>query len=106
MCVTCGCSDTSGVTITDPAADEKRDEHTHGKASVVYRPRRDPEHQGVYANEYANAHSHAHGHDHHHPHSHPHAHPHTHDHDHPDESSASAEVVALHAPPNKVKARG
>ena len=97
MCVTCGCSDKDGVTITDPAAGEKRDEHTPGKASVVYRPRRDSGHQGVYANEYANAHSHAHEHDHHHPHSHPHAHPHTHDHDHRHGSSESTEAVALHA---------
>ncbi len=102
MCLSCGCSATDGVTITDPTTGEKRvmtpaahdhvhvqgvpHEHTHGtpggdsSGAMIYRPLRESGGQG--------RHSHAH----------PHAHPH--DHGHPREAHrepvGSAEGVALH----------
>ena len=85
MCVSCGCSNADDVTITDPAAGEERNEHTHGKARVLYRPLRDPADQGVHTS----AHSPSHGHDHHHPHAHDHQHPH--------ENAERTAEVALHA---------
>ena len=99
MCVTCGCSDTDGVMITDLSKDEKRvmtqaehdhahalgtphdHSHEHAHGAMAYRPLRAPVLQeGLHS-------SHTHG------HHHDHAHQHETHHEHLD----NAEVVALHA---------
>ena len=108
MCIICGCSDTDGVTITNPATGETRavtqaerehehahanglpHEHTHaiGEAdsghshtpSHVYRPVGMHRHQAL----------HDHGHDHIHPHPSEHADVHVHEH-------TGSSAVALHA---------
>jgi len=68
MCVTCGCSDTDGVTITELASTDKR-----SRNSRAYRAVDQSAKHGLHV--HGHAHSHTHGHAHH----------------------ESAEVVALHA---------
>ena len=108
MCTTCGCSDTDGVTITDPATGEKqmvtRAEHDHAHAHAHGMAHEhdhgggdaggDPLHH--HARTYRPVHEHAyqslHGLDHRHDHAHPHDHVHEHEHEH-----TGSGVVALHA---------
>jgi hydrogenase nickel incorporation protein HypB len=88
MCVTCGCGDTSEVTITKlqagargdspPGPDESHGhDHSHGRDHHHHHDDGHDHHQ-----DHAHAHSHEHGHDHSHDHSHDHengGHGHSHD---------------------------
>jgi hydrogenase nickel incorporation protein HypB len=80
MCVTCGCSDTDGVTITElVSADKQAASSAESSNSRVYRAVDRSATHGLRA--------HVHG----------HAHPHPDGHEHAHEHAESAEVVALHA---------
>jgi hydrogenase nickel incorporation protein HypB len=73
MCTTCGCSDTDGVTVIDPAAAGGHDaRHGHGHA-----------HGHDHAHEHAHSHEHSHGHDNGHVHDHSRGDGHVHWHEHP-----------------------
>ncbi len=94
MCTTCGCSDTNGVTITDPVTGEKQvvtqAEHDHAHAHAEAHEHEhaiedaggDQHHHHPRA--YRPVHEHGrkflHGHDHGHDHTHPHGHEHVHTH--------------------------
>ncbi len=73
MCTTCGCSDSSQVTFTDP----KTGMHSHGDGPS-HTHAHDPvdDHQRPREHQHAADHSHQHGHSHGHDHSHDHAHDH------------------------------
>ena len=91
MCVSCGCSDTDDVTITDPAAEKGRGKGKLWKPGVVWRPLGDSGQQEVHVDAHVDAHSHAHGRNHYHSPSH------QHDHQHPHENAERTAEVALHA---------
>ena len=74
MCVTCGCSDTDGVTITELTSTDKRTENPRSYRAVGQSAK-------------FGSHTHAHG----------HLHPHTHEHVHEHEHAEGTEAVALHA---------
>ena len=106
MCITCGCSDTYGVVVTDPvtgeqipAAPSDPHAHAHGHAhehghNHDHDHDHDHDHEHFHSHDHSHLHDHSHGHDHPHdlanPHAHthpdPYPHPHTHD-----------EPAALHA---------
>lgn len=81
MCATCGCSDSAGTTVTDPATGQTHRIDAHAPAHA-----RDG---------HAHAHPHTHPHDHTHPHAHAHGAAHSHAHPHARATTVSLEQDVL-----------
>lgn len=91
MCITCGCSDTDAVVITDASTGQQSsitqaDRHTHDDVAHSHA------HHAQHPHDFAHGHSHDHDHDHGHSHVHDHPHPHPHDHTHDDAGALHAKI--------------
>jgi hydrogenase nickel incorporation protein HypB len=87
MCITCGCSNASGVVITNPATAgpiTANESAQHAHDDIEY----DHDH------DHSHGQSHNHGHDHLHPHEHDHDHSHGHVHSHVHDDAAALQVQA------------
>ena len=92
MCVTCGCSDTDAVVITDASTGQQTsithaDRHTHDDVAHSH-----SHHPHDHDHDHAHGHAHDHVHDHGHSHDHDHPHPHPHEHTHDDAGALHAKV--------------
>ena len=92
-CVTCGCSDTDAVVITDASTGQQTsithaDRHTHDDVALSHA------HHGHHPHDHDHYHGHGHAHD--HDHDHGHSHDHDHPHPHPYEYTHD-DAGALHA---------
>jgi len=97
MCTTCGCSDTDGVTITDPATGERQtlSKAERDPAGDHHGPAYVPVHDHGYLHAHGGLHSHSHPHPHPHPHDHAHSHGEDHDHLH-DHGGIDAPSASMH----------